>query len=1263
MLLELDPQQHVGDVEFPGLLGDLLLEVLLGEEQDAGGLLLGRDVQGREHDPRGAVSRVDGRGAQVNVDDGSVLATPARFDGPLAPGFHLCLFLPPHPLELLLVRVQDAGALALELVGVVPRQRGDALVDPLQGAVVHHAHADGCRLQNAPQQGLVLAQGLLDRPELGDVRDDARRTRHAPVLDDGPSHVEPEEPAPVFPQHGVLEAEGRAFADPRNVAGQIVQRLGGDDLREPDALFDLVGAEPEHVQSRAVRVDDAAVQGRLVDPRRHVVGQFAVARLARPEGLLGLFLLRHVEGRHDDPFRRVLGEDGRHAQQHVDRRSVLSRPAGIRRPDSVPLDPAEEIRPHAEELLVAVVQDPGGVAFQLLPAVSGHPLVSFVDPLQGASLAEGDPDRGRLQNAAQHGLVFPQGALRLFEGADVRADPPGPRNPAVCDDGPRRDESREPAPVLSRERVLLDDEGLLFTDAPGIGQGRGMLLGGDNPEEIDAPRRRQLFGLEPEHLPGRLVGVHDVAAPVRLVDAHGDRVGQFPVALFACAQGLFGPDALGDVADDPPDAHAILGKMDRELHDLERLPLIPFVRGERFPRLEDLPVRLPAPLGHRRRQQLRVRLAEDFLLGSPRVLAHGTVQEDVAALLVLQKNVVPRRVDEGSEQFLAAPDFFRSLPLIRHVAQDAADADPAILQIHPELCRFQDPVPDSLFEAQRAHCLLQQGEVRLFLFPFRVIGGIEHFAVRFPDGLFPGATQQCKPSLVHEQVPAIVVLEKDRVPERIEEGLKPFFGPPPGLFRPFLLRDVPGILDDALEPARAGIDPGVTEHLDPSLACPVGAHDGLDARCGFPRLHGHQALAVLAGILAAVIGLVALPARKGLDMGEPFFHRLVDAQDRHVGRRNHDPVLDGVENPGQESFLVEKVRVGLPQGLFLLLPLDGGAEDFGGRPEGGDLVLRPLDVAGVVGKPDEPPPALPCQDGHDGNREFLVQGQFPDFPVGELPDCAVNRPALALPVHPPRKAHGQLRVAQELPAVPGAVDLRGAPFVAVADGDLAVFPDLILAEKHVGGVHGGAESLEDPLDPVSPGGALEKPLGSVCHSFQDGGPFLQDVLRVLSERDVPAHGLILQDVSAVVEKSPVGPLIPEDIAEHVLHTVLEGVDGALRPKVLQAGIDLFAVRLGNGQKDVPVLQLFPFAAEVAAVGFVDVGQGAVGTKTADELRLVRLARSVRRVAARGRVRLRADLVERPLGENGVSRIVLDILDHPVEPSNPAVTVENRVVAL
>ena len=141
--------------------------------------------------------------------------------------------------------------------------------------------------------------------------------------------------------------------------------------------------------------------------------------------------------------------------------------------------------------------------------------------------------------------------------------------------------------------------------------------------------------------------------------------------------------------------------------------------------------------------------------------------------------------------------------------------------------------------------------------------------------------------------------------------------------------------------------------------------------------------------------------------------------------------------------------------------------------------------------------------------------------------------------------------------------------------------------------------------------ALQKPLGGKRHGLQDGGPFFQDILCVLPECDIPAHGLVFQDVAAVVEKGPVGPLIPEDIAKDGHDTVFEGIDGALRPEIPQAGIDFFTVRLGNGQKNVSVVHVIPVAAEVAAIGFVDIGQGAVGAKTADQLRLVRTVRTSR----------------------------------------------------
>jgi len=161
----------------------------------------------------------------------------------------------------------------------------------------------------------------------------------------------------------------------------------------------------------------------------------------------------------------------------------------------------------------------------------------------------------------------------------------------------------------------------------------------------------------------------------------------------------------------------------------------------------------------------------------------------------------------------------------------------------------------------------------------------------------------------------------------------------------------------------------------------------------------------------------------------------------------------------------------------------------------------------------------------------------------------------------------------------------------------------------VGGVHGGPEAPEDPLDPVPPAGTLQKRLGGIGDGLENGGPFFQDVLGVLPERDVPSDGLVLQDVAAVVEEGPVGPLAPEDVAEDVLDPVFQRVGGALRPEFLQAGIDLLAVRLRDGEQDISAPQVLPLAAEIPAVGLVDVGEGAVGPEPADEFRLVCLLQS------------------------------------------------------
>ena len=77
------------------------------------------------------------------------------------------------------------------------------------------------------------------------------------------------------------------------------------------------------------------------------------------------------------------------------------------------------------------------------------------------------------------------------------------------------------------------------------------------------------------------------------------------------------------------------------------------------------------------------------------------------------------------------------------------------------------------------------------------------------------------------------------------------------------------------------------------------------------------------------------------------------------------------------------------------------------QPPGGDLVLAPLNLPPVIGKPDVAPPALTHRDRDDGNGELPVEGEGFHVLVGELPDRAINRPPLALFVDPPGKADGQ----------------------------------------------------------------------------------------------------------------------------------------------------------------------------------------------------------------------------------------------------------------
>ncbi len=484
-----------------------------------------------------------------------------------------------------------------------------------------------------------------------------------------------------------------------------------------------------------------------------------------------------------------------------------------------------------------------------------------------------------------------------------------------------------------------------------------------------------------------------------------------------------------------------------------------------------------------------------------------------------------------------------------------------------------------------------------------------------------------------------------------------------GLLCLFRFRDVPRVFDHALQFPRVVIDPGVAEDLDPSPALTAGARDGPGHGKGLPCLYGLAARTVAAGALQTVKGLVTLPARQTLDVGEPLFDGLVDAQDGQVGRCHHDPVLDTIDDRGEETLLAAYDGVRLPEGLFPVLPLDGGPEDLRERAQGGDLVVVPPDVPRVVREGDKTPPASSRQDRDHGDRDLPVELQFVHGLLREAPDGAVDGAALAPGVDPLREAEGHLRVAQE--PLPGACSpgFGGEPLVAAEHGDPAPLIDPVLAEEGVGGVHGGAEALKDPLDPVPPAGTLQKRLGGIGEGLENGGPFFQDVLGVLPERDVPSDGLVLQDVAAVVEKGPVGPLVPEDVAEDVLDPVFQRIGGALRPEFLQAGIDLLAVRLRDGEQDVSAPQVLPLAAEIPAVGLVDVGEGAVGPEPADEFRLVRLPRRAGLAVAGGAVRPRADLVERPLGEDGVSGIVLDVLDDAVEPADTPVLVENRAVAL
>ena len=230
--------------------------------------------------------------------------------------------------------------------------------------------------------------------------------------------------------------------------------LGGDDSEKVDPLFHLGGAVAEHLQGRVVGVVHLAVEVRVVDPDGQVIGELAIPGFACPKGPLGLLLLGDIEGRDDDPLRRIVRIERRHTQKDVDRGSVLAFPSRLRFPDSVLPGAAVKRPAHPQELLFAFVEEPGGPPAYIILAVARHALIVFVGELKRPFTAEGNPHGHGFQDALQHGLAFPQSSLRFLEGADVRDDTHQARHLAVLRHGFGRQQSGEAAPVLPDKRIV-----------------------------------------------------------------------------------------------------------------------------------------------------------------------------------------------------------------------------------------------------------------------------------------------------------------------------------------------------------------------------------------------------------------------------------------------------------------------------------------------------------------------------------------------------------------------------------------------------------------------------------------------------------------------------------------------------------------------------------------------------------------------------------------------------------------------------------------
>jgi len=206
----------------------------------------------------------------------------------------------------------------------------------------------------------------------------------------------------------------------------------------------------------------------------------------------------------------------------------------------------------------------------------------------------------------------------------------------------------------------------------------------------------------------------------------------------------------------------------------------------------------------------------------------------------------------------------------------------------------------------------------------------------------------------------------------------------------------------------------------------------------------------------------------------------------------------------------------------------------------------------------------PVDDGRDGGFHLELGAVL--FPGHE-----VSLPRLALRNHFPYHLEQSLVlfVAFQYPGVPADYFLAAVTGVRLESGIHVAYYTLLVRHYHgLGGmVDGGGEEAELFL----------------------GGFALGDVY---------ADRLVLGDFPVFVEQGPVGPLHPPDVAVAVIDLVFIGYYRFLGIQGEVLVPDFFAVLLGYELEEVLSFQVLFSVPEIALVGIVHEGQGAVGTEAA-----------------------------------------------------------------